>query len=62
MQPYAGFQMLYADSYMSRDEFRKMFDHSHYDEMKAKYDPDGGFPEPVYFHLTGRLAFFRLLN
>lgn len=40
-----GFQMLYADSYMSRDEFRKMFDHRHYDAMKAKYDPDGGFPE-----------------
>lgn len=40
-----GFQMLYADSYMTRDEFRTMFDHSHYDAMKAKYDPSGGFPE-----------------
>lgn len=30
---------------MTRDEFRKMFDHRHYDAMKAKYDPHGGFPE-----------------
>ena len=27
----AGFQMMYADSYMTRDEFRAMFDHSLYD-------------------------------
>ena len=40
-----GFQMLYADSYLSYDEFREMFDHTHYDEMKAKFDPRGGFPE-----------------
>ena len=40
-----GFQMLYADSYMTRDEFRTMFDHTHYDAMKAKYDPHGAFPE-----------------
>uniref|UniRef100_A0A7S1B9R5 Delta(24)-sterol reductase n=1 Tax=Corethron hystrix TaxID=216773 RepID=A0A7S1B9R5_9STRA len=40
-----GFQMLYADSYMNRDEFREMFDHSHYDQMKLKYDPKGAFPE-----------------
>ena len=30
---------------MSYDEFREMFDHTHYDEMKAKFDPRGGFPE-----------------
>ena len=40
-----GFQMLYADSYLSRDEFRAMFDHSHYDSMKRRYDPTGAFPE-----------------
>ena len=27
----SGFQMMYADSYMTRDEFRAMFDHSLYD-------------------------------
>ena len=26
-----GFQMMYADSYMTREEFREMFDHSLYD-------------------------------
>ena len=40
-----GFQMLYADSYLNRDEFRAMFDHHHYDQMKETYDPDGAFPE-----------------
>ena len=40
-----GFQMLYADSYLTRDEFRDMFDHEHYDSMKARYDTHGAFPE-----------------
>jgi len=40
-----GFQMLYADSYLNREEFRAMFDHSHYDAMKKKYDPHRCFPE-----------------
>ena len=26
-----GFQMMYADSYMTREEFREMFDHTLYD-------------------------------
>ena len=39
-----GFQMLYADSYMNEEEFRTMFDHAHYDAMKAKYDPSSCFP------------------
>lgn len=32
-----GFQMLYADTYMSRDEFRGMFKHELYDRMRCKY-------------------------
>ena len=28
-----GFQMMYADSYMTRDEFRLMFDHTLYDKV-----------------------------
>lgn len=40
-----GFQMLYADSYLSRAEFREMFDHEHYDAMKKVIDPDNGFPQ-----------------
>jgi len=29
-----GYQMMYADSYMTRDEFRAMFDHSLYDKLR----------------------------
>ncbi|KAF2360095.1 FAD linked oxidase N-terminal [Trinorchestia longiramus] len=29
-----GFQMLYADSYMTREEFREMFDHTLYDKLR----------------------------
>ena len=28
-----GFQMMYADSYMTREEFRLMFDHTLYDKV-----------------------------
>ena len=31
-----GFQMMYADSYMTREEFRAMFDHSLYDRFVLK--------------------------
>ena len=31
-----GYQMMYADSYMSRAEFREMFDHRVYDLLRAK--------------------------
>ena len=40
-----GFQMLYADTYMTKDEFYHMFDHEHYFKMKAKYDKLSAFPE-----------------
>jgi len=40
-----GFQMMYADSYMTREEFRSMFDHTLYDEMRLKLKCDGSFPE-----------------
>jgi len=39
-----GFQMLYADSYLTRDEFYEMFDHTHYTDMKTVYDPKEAFP------------------
>jgi len=40
-----GHQMLYATSYQTDDEFRTMFNHVHYDEMKSKYDPFRRFPQ-----------------
>jgi len=39
------FQMLYADTYLSREEFRQMFDHSLYDVMRKRLACDGAFPE-----------------
>lgn len=40
-----GFQMLYADSYLSREQFREMFDHSLYDKMRKQLDCEKAFPE-----------------
>jgi hypothetical protein len=40
-----GYQCLYADTFMSRDEFRAMFDHTLYDAARTKYGAVGAFPE-----------------
>ncbi|XP_044761273.1 delta(24)-sterol reductase-like [Coccinella septempunctata] len=40
-----GFQMLYADTYMTREEFRLMFDHSLYDKLRKTYGCEEAFPE-----------------
>ncbi|KAL3280088.1 hypothetical protein HHI36_017595 [Cryptolaemus montrouzieri] len=40
-----GFQMLYADTYTTREEFRKMFDHSLYDKMRNELNCKEAFPE-----------------
>jgi len=40
-----GFQMMYADSYMTREEFRDMFDHTLYDIMRKRLNCAGSFPE-----------------
>ena len=37
--------MMYADSYMTRDEFRAMFDHTLYD----RYDPLNGKSKSTFF-------------
>ena len=39
-----SFQMLYADSYLTRAEFEAMFDHSLYSRMRSKYDCERAFP------------------
>jgi delta24-sterol reductase len=41
-----GFQMLYADSYLTRDEFRSMFDHTLLDKMRKQLGAEKAFPEP----------------
>ncbi|XP_078657401.1 delta(24)-sterol reductase-like [Branchiostoma floridae x Branchiostoma belcheri] len=40
-----GFQMLYADCYMTREEFRQTFDHTLYDKMRAELSCEKAFPE-----------------
>ena len=37
--------MLYAYTYRTREEFRQMFDHSHYDKMRKRYGGINAFPE-----------------
>ena len=39
------FQMMYADSYMTREEYRMMFDHSLYDRVRKRLDCHKAFPE-----------------
>jgi len=39
-----GFQMLYADSYMTEEEFHVMFDHSLYDRMRKQLNCERAFP------------------
>ena len=40
-----GYQMLYADIYMDRDEFHAMFDHTKYEKVRKKYQCELAFPE-----------------
>merc|ERR1712228_895303 len=40
-----GFEMLYADSYMTRTEFGQMFDRSLYQELRKKFGGDKAFPD-----------------
>lgn len=40
-----GFQMLYADTFRTKDEFRQMFDHRLYDRMRKQLKCEEAFPE-----------------
>lgn len=40
-----GFQMLYADTFMTREEFHAMFNHSLYNSVRQKYGLDKYLPE-----------------
>jgi delta24-sterol reductase len=44
-QSVRGFPFLYADTFMTRDEFERMFDLSLYREVRVKYGADGAFPD-----------------
>eukprot|EP00640_Fibrocapsa_japonica_P001930 CAMPEP_0113943062 /NCGR_PEP_ID=MMETSP1339-20121228/18816_1 /TAXON_ID=94617 /ORGANISM="Fibrocapsa japonica" /LENGTH=443 /DNA_ID=CAMNT_0000947817 /DNA_START=468 /DNA_END=1799 /DNA_ORIENTATION=+ /assembly_acc=CAM_ASM_000762 len=40
-----GYQCLYADTFMTREQFREMFDHTLYDQVREKYNAVGAFPD-----------------
>jgi delta24-sterol reductase len=40
-----SFQMLYADSYRTKEEFRQMFDHKLYDTMREQLGCKKAFPD-----------------
>ena len=40
-----GFQMLYADMYQTREEFKQMFDHKLLESVRAKVGASSAFPE-----------------
>jgi len=40
-----GYQCLYADIFLSKDEFEEMVDHTLYREMRKKYKAEKAFPE-----------------
>lgn len=40
-----GFAHTYCDSFQTQDEFRAMYDHTLYDEMRAKYKAVDAFPD-----------------
>jgi len=40
-----GYQALYAHTYMNKEEFRMMFDHTLYDQLRIKYNAEKAFPE-----------------
>jgi delta24-sterol reductase len=50
-----GYQLLYADCFMSRAEFEQMFDHTLYRECRRKYHAEGAFPE-VYDKIRCKYA------
>ncbi|MCA9648745.1 MAG: FAD-binding oxidoreductase [Myxococcales bacterium] len=39
-----GFSFLYADTFMTEEEFREMFDHTLYDRVRKEYAAQGAFP------------------
>jgi delta24-sterol reductase len=40
-----GYQCLYADTFMTKAEFREMFDHTLYDRVREQYGAVGAFPD-----------------
>lgn len=45
VQSIKGHQMLYADTYRTKEEFEAMFDHTLYRKMREKFQCKHAFPE-----------------
>jgi Delta24-sterol reductase len=56
-----GYPFLYADTFMTREEFREMFDLSLYDEVRKKYGAEGAFPE-LYDKIKPEVDVFAVLE
>lgn len=41
-----GYSFLYADTFMTEEEFREMFDHTLYEQVRRAYGAEGAFPTP----------------
>ena len=39
-----GYSFLYADTFLTHDELREMFDHTLYDTVRRKYKAENAFP------------------
>lgn len=39
-----GYSFLYADTFMTEDEFSEMFDHTAYQRARERYGAEGAFP------------------
>lgn len=48
-----GYYLLWADSFSSREDFEKTFDHTLYHKVRAKYHAEGAFPQ-VYDKVKGQ--------
>ena len=55
-----GYPFLYADTFMTRDEFAQMFDLTLYREVRARYGADGAFPE-LYDKIKPEVDVFAVL-
>eukprot|EP01038_Epipyxis_sp_PR26KG_P010467 gene10467-14061_t len=56
-----GYQMMYADSYMTQEEFRSMFDHTLYDKLRDEYPLCKlAFPEESASYLIKVVLVFNL--
>jgi hypothetical protein len=56
-----GYPFLYADTFMTRGEFREMFDHDLYDAVRKKYGADAAFPD-LYDKVRPEVDVFAVLE